>query len=437
MPKLFYKDLWGKREDKYRFLETNDVATVDWKELTLTEPYYFFVPKDFSLKEEHEGFWSVKNIFIQFSSGVKTHRDHFIVGFTRQEVANKMRIFTGTLDDETVKESLKLKDTRDWKLSDARTKLKAVHWKDLIIPYAYRAFDQRYICYCTDLIDRGCARYDLMKNFFGGNLGLTTTRRMPEVFSVSAFICSNVSDIHLIGDQNYFFPLYLYPFSHAELVSASKETLKQACPEEILKQVQNDTFRVQGDKLIHMQTSQRMPNFKPEFLTAIRDSLGYEPVPEEIFYYIYAVLYSPTYRARYQEFLKIDLPRIPLPENQKTFKMLSNLGKRLVDLHLLKSEISNLQSAITVGYPVTGSDKVERVKYQNGKVYINKEQYFDNVPEDVWNYHIGSYQVLEKFLKDRKGKPLSLEEKQKYFKIILAIALTIEIQKEIDRIWQI
>jgi len=329
MPKLFYKDLWGKRADKYKFLESNDVTTIHWQELNSTEPYYFFVPKDFSLKEECERFWSVKDIFIQFSSGVKTHRDHFIVGFTKEEVANKIRIFTGTLDDDTVKESLKLKDTRDWKLSNARVKLKTVKWKDVIIPYAYRAFDQRYICYCID---------------------------------------------------------------------------------------------------------KKIPNLKPEFLNAIKKSIGFEPTLSEIFYYIYAVLYSPTYRKKYQEFLKIDFPRIPLPENQNSFKTLSNLGKKLVDLHLLKSEIFNLQSTITVGYPIQGTDKVEKVKYLNGRIYINKEQYFENIHDDVWNYHIGSYQVLEKFLKDRKGRTLSLDEIQRYLKIIFSISSTLEIQKGIDKI---
>ncbi len=112
MPKLFYKDLWGKRADKYKFLESNDISTVNWQELNSLEPYHFFVPKDFSLKEEYEKFWSVKDIFIQFSSGVKTHRDHFIVGFTKEEVANKIRIFTGTLDDETVVDLHLLKDTQ-------------------------------------------------------------------------------------------------------------------------------------------------------------------------------------------------------------------------------------------------------------------------------------------------------------------------------------
>ncbi|MEW6067495.1 MAG: type ISP restriction/modification enzyme [Nitrospirota bacterium] len=448
MSKLFYKDLWGKREDKYKFLESNDVTTLDWQELTPAEPYYFFVPKDFSLREEYERFWSIKDVFIQFSSGVKTHRDHFIAGFTKEEVVSKIRIFTGTLDDETVKESLKLKDTRDWKLSEARAKLKEIRWKDVIIPYAYRAFDQRFICYCTDLIDRGCDRYDLMKTFFKENIGLVTTRKIPEIFGVSAFVNIDVGDIHLIGDQNYFFPLYLYQKDNSEkgLLCHSRENGNPEKTRELDScwSLSRTQIRDRNDNILN-----RTSNINPEFLNAIKESLGYEPMPEEIFYYIYAVLYSPTYRKKYQEFLKIDFPRIPLPDQLilkstqppfskggiTAFKSLSELGKRLINLHLLEdSEFSTLDSKLSVGYPVQGTDKVERIKYQNGRGYINKEQYFENIPEHVWNYHIGSYQVLEKFLKDRKGRRLSLDEIKRYIKIASAITKTIEIQKKIDRI---
>lgn len=473
MPKLFYKDLWGKRADKYKFLESNDISTVNWQELNSLEPYHFFVPKDFSLKEEYEKFWSVKDIFIQFSSGVKTHRDHFIVGFTKEEVANKIRIFTGTLDDETVKESLKLKDTTDWKLSDARTKLKNMTWKelsDLFIPYSYRPFDNRYICYCRDLIDRD--RYDLMKYFFKENMGLVLMRKLIPEELTQVFVSQNILDINFYAYQTYIFPLYLYQtdeIASSRLLSGLAMTENSNPPQSPFKKggIYNTPLLLKGGE--GGLPSRKIPNFKPEFLNAIKNSLGFEPAPEDIFHYIYAVLYSPTYRSRYQEFLKIDFPRIPLPDqfiSQKSprppftkwgqggitaFKRLSELGKRLVDLHLLKdtqakafgypypeskSEISNLQSTITVGYPVQGTDKVEKIKYLNGRVYINKEQYFENIIEDVWNYHIGSYKVMEKFLKDRKGRRLSLDEIQRYLKIISSIAQTIELQKEVDRIWQ-
>jgi predicted helicase len=181
--------------------------------------------------------------------------------------------------------------------------------------------------------------------------------------------------------------------------------------------------------------AERLPNFTLEFLQAIKASLGSEPTPEEIFYYIYAVLYSPAYRKRYQEFLKIDFPRIPLPANREMFNELSDLGKELVDLHLLKHP--DLEKT-EVGFPKSDSDKVEKVSYakEGQRVFINKEQYFEGVSKEVWEYQIGAYQVMEKYLKDRKGRKLSLDEINHYMKVAKAIQLTIELQQKIDVVYR-
>jgi predicted helicase len=158
--------------------------------------------------------------------------------------------------------------------------------------------------------------------------------------------------------------------------------------------------------------------------------LGSEPKPEEIFYYIYAVLYSPTYRKRYEEFLKIDFPRVPLSHDYEKFKNLSELGKELVELHLLKHPSL---SETEIGFPVSGSNMVERVKYdeENRRVYFNKEQYFEGVSKVVREYQIGGYQVMAKYLKDRKGRELTWEEIEHYRKVAKAIERTIEVQGKI------
>jgi predicted helicase len=166
----------------------------------------------------------------------------------------------------------------------------------------------------------------------------------------------------------------------------------------------------------------------------MKKSLGAEPSPEEIFYYIYSVLYSPIYRKRYEEFLKIDFPRVPLPANYDVFKGLSSLGKELVNLHLLKHPDLEMTE---VGFPKDGSNKVEKVAYveENQRVFINKEQYFEGILKEVWEYRIGAYQVMEKYLKDRKGRILSLDEINQYMKVGKAIRLTIKIQEEIDNVY--
>ena len=176
-------------------------------------------------------------------------------------------------------------------------------------------------------------------------------------------------------------------------------------------------------------------NFSPAFIKALTDCCKRELTPEETFCYIYAVLYSPTYRKRYEEFLKIDFPRIPLPSNDSLFKELSNLGKGLVDLHLLRAPALD---ETEIGFPKGGSNRVEKVSYDEGtqRVFINKEQFFEGISKEVWEYRIGAYQVMEKYLKDRKKRKLSLDGINHYMKVAKAIRLTIKLQEEIEDVYR-
>lgn len=154
--------------------------------------------------------------------------------------------------------------------------------------------------------------------------------------------------------------------------------------------------------------------------------------PEDIFNYAYAVFHAPTYRTRYAEFLKIDFPRLPLTSDKALFKKLAEKGGELVSLHLMESP--TLSNLITK-YPVTGDNTVEKVIYseKDHRVYINKTQYFEGVKPEVWNFHIGGYQVCEKWLKDRKGRTLSYDDLTRYQKVVVALKETIRIMAEIDK----
>ncbi|MDI6891904.1 MAG: N-6 DNA methylase [Actinomycetota bacterium] len=406
--KVYYADLWGLRGEKYGYLFENDIEITKWQELKPVAPYYFFIPKDFALQAEYEKFWKVTDIFKRWSSGVKTHRDHFVVGFTKEEIIRRLRIFTGTLSDELVGQSLNLEDTGTWKLTTARQKVNGQKLEHKIYPYAYRPFDTRWICYESSLIDRD--RWPFMGHLLKENISLVTTRILSKPPFAHVFISNVASDICLISTKTketaYFFPLYLYPHEPGGQVSG-KEALG----------------------------AERISNFSPKFLQAIRESINSEPKLGEIFYYIYAILHSPTYRKRYEEFLKIDFPRVPLPSNYEVFKELSNLGKELVDLHLLESSALD---ETNIGFPKGGSNMVEKVFYdeESQRVFINKEQYFEGISKEVWEYQIGSYQVMEKYLKDRKGRKLSLDEINHYMKVAKAIRLTIELQKKIDNAYR-
>jgi predicted helicase len=176
------------------------------------------------------------------------------------------------------------------------------------------------------------------------------------------------------------------------------------------------------------------PNINEALIKNLTATYKKEPSPEEIFYYIYAVLYSEIYRTKYAEFLKIDFPRVPFTKDYKLFKKMSEYGNRLVDLHLLQS--TELNSPISRLHGEK-DNRIEKLKYDEkaGLLYINTTQYFEGISQDVWNYQIGGYQVCDKWLKDRKKRTdprLSLDEIQTYCRIVTAIQKTIEIQKAID-----
>ncbi|KKR25994.1 MAG: Adenine specific DNA methyltransferase [Microgenomates group bacterium GW2011_GWC1_39_7] len=252
----------------------------------------------------------------------------------------------------------------------------------------YRAFDTRYINYDPQTITR--ARLKVMKEFFKENLGLTFIRNDQGAENFShVFVSKVLVDGHLHPGLTYAAPLYLYD-----------------------------------------DTGSRVPNLNWIIVNKIKTGAG-KTTPEDIFDYIYAVLHSPTYREKYKEFLKIDFPRVPYPKDKKQFDALVALGHEIREIHLLESP--KVGQFITT-YPISGSDTIEKVSYKDGKVFINSEQYFGNVPEVAWNFYIGGYQPAQKWLKDRKGRMLSNSDIEHYQKIIVALVETARIMKEVDSI---
>jgi predicted helicase len=407
--KVYYADLWGSRSEKYDYLLTNDVETTRkqdrWQELKPVAPYYFFVPKDFALQTEYEKFWKVTEIFSKNKMGVITKRDKFIIDQNPQSLKSRiLALSNAQLKDEEITISYGLRDTYEWKLHPAREKIiKEGFDEEKLIKYAYRPFDAQYIYFEDTLIARSVR--EIMSHLLKDNLAIVVPRNLQKgKYWNYVFVTPQVVDLHLLSilDAIYVFPLYLY----------SGEVTGQLFEKEASGQ-------------------ERTPNFTDKFWQAVKESLGTKPTPEEIFYYIYAVLYSPTYRQRYEEFLKIDFPRIPIPADYENFKALSNLGKELAELHLLKHPA--LQET-EVGFPKDGSYRVDNVRYKEGeqRVYINKDQYFEGISKEVWEYRIGAYQVMEKYLKDRKGRGLSLDEVNHYMRVAKAIRWTIGLQGKVD-----
>jgi len=389
--KVYYADLWGLREDKYHWLDRHTINNVKWQEIKPASPYYFFVPKDAALEKEYNKFWKITDIFPVNSVGVVTSRDNFVIDFNKNILKQRIEEFTNDkVSDELIRSKFKLKDKKAWKLADARKIImKKEHWENSITKILYRPFDIRWIFYDDTLIER--PRKDVMKHMLKENLGLCVGRQWSVIGSENYDIVY-VTD--KIVDFNFFrrggelvFPLYLY------------------------------------------SNSDKKPNVSLELLKFITKKYGREITPEEIFYYIYAILYSPTYRKKYEEFLQYDFPRIPFVDDYDKFKQLSELGKELVELHLMRKRMLT-----KVKFDILGSNVVEKVKYENSKIWINKEQYFDGVSEDVWNFHIGGYQVLDKWLKSRKNRKLESKDIEQFLQIVEIIRETIRLMDEIDKI---
>ena len=247
------------------------------------------------------------------------------------------------------------------------------------------------------------------------------------------FISRTVNDINVLANHHVSqasFPLYIYP-------KVNEGGVKQ-------QDWVNDK-----DWWPDSENSNRTPNLSPAFIADLEAklTLRFNPIqraveagefgPEDVFHYIYAILHSPTYRKRYAEFLKIDFPRVPLTADPALFWALAALGRELVGLHLLESP--DVTTPIT-RYPVPGDNRVEKgyPKYTRvegeaaGRVHINQTQYFDGVPEDVWAFHVGGYQVLDKWLKDRRGRQLSYDDLTHYQRVVVALRRTMALMEEID-----
>jgi type I restriction-modification system DNA methylase subunit len=399
--KVYCTDVFGDRQHKYYWLDKNSRwlksggGRIEWDEVTPAEPDYFFAKKDTALQSSYNSFYPITDIFASYKSGVSTLRDHFVVSFTKSELRAKMDLFQSGESDESIKNALKLRDTRDWSLSKARSGFKNLDYSTYILNYTYRPFDTRFICYAPQLYDRGCARADLMSNFYEPNVGLITRRNCRTRWH-DVFVTENVTDMNFLDARTYVFPLYVY-----------KNDLRES----------SAPFQ-----------NHKHPNFTSEFSTFLKGLYPNESITaEEVLGYVYALLHSPTYRDSYEEFLKMDFPRMNFVSSYNMFVNISELGTKLVDLHLMKTRLK-----AETAFNVQGSNLVKSAKYQEGKVYINDTQFFEPVPEYVWTFYIGGYQVLDKWLKSRKGRELSSSEIEHFRQIVETVKKTIELMKEID-----
>ena len=377
---VFHFDLFGKREFKYNFLVENSINTIEFKKLPNVAPNFFFVNKDFDAQSEYSKGFAMTDLFPLNNVGIATAKDAVLINYNKSDLTNQVENHY----------SIEANDK-------------------LIKSIAYRLFDDRYIYYDTKIVER--AREKIMLNFLKGeNLGLALCKQFKTGDNyVHSFISKKIIESSYVSNRTSeitsIFPLYIYP-----------------------------------DNSEHI--NKRIPNLNAEIIIKLADKLGLiftnekentqnAFAPIDILDYIYAVLHCPSYREKYKEFLKIDFPVLPYPKTKDIFWELVKLGSELRQIHLLESP--TVEAYITQ-YPIGGDNIVTKPTYDSGKVMINNTQYFNNVPQPVWEFYIGGYQPAQKWLKDRKDRELIVEDVVHYQKIIVALNETIRLMAEIDKI---
>jgi len=409
--KIQYAEIQGSREHKYEIL-SDDLGRISRQMIQPSPHHFLFRPINESTTSEYQSLGvSLDDLFFVSGAGMKTNRDAFATGEEAETLLERMREFAGTtLSDEEIRSKFNLKDNYQWKMPKARAnfRLRPVT-PERILRLTYRPFDQRYVYYDKAVVFN--PRIQVMSHLASGtNLALITIGQNESLIFNHVFVSKNLVEIKTGTHYgaSVVFPLHLEP-------------------------VATDTHHQ-----LFARSSERCTNFttlaKPLLKIAEKNRPSCNLTPEQaVFHYIYAIMYSITYRKRYAEQFLSQFPRIPTRLTQNLFGVLVQFGEKLVALHLLESpKVERFITEFIGGQ----SPKVEKVSWTNDTVWIDKAQTtgFKGVQEDVWNFHIGGYQVCAKWLKDRKGRTLSNEDINHYQKIVVALSETIRLMQEIDQV---
>ena len=429
---VHHADLWGMRLDKYDWLLQHALSTTAWATVIPQAPFYLFRPQDAQWLESYQEGWKLTDIFPTNVLGFQTHRDHFAVAFERSTIEMRARdLRDAKITDDVIRERHSVKDNRDWQLASARATLKVdPDWQAKIIECLYRPFDRRSCYFSGAFMDY--PRRELLDHVAGrDNLCLLSSRQQATVGFRHAWVATLPAESCVVSsttrEQNYAFPLYLY-----------QPTTSRGLP------LGDDAWPVDAAH------DNRTLNLKPEFIKAVATAIGLRFVavpigalqesefgPEDVLGYIYAILHCLTYRVQFAEYLRMDFPRIPITRDVAQFRQLVAIGKELVGLHVLQAVPP---STLALRFPVSGNNKVVRrhLRYAPptadaaGRAYINADQFLEGVPEDMWEFRVGGFQVAEKWLKERVEHALSFNDLIHYQNMLQAVARTIELMVQID-----
>ncbi len=415
--KIHYYDVYGERAEKYAFLAQNDLNSIEWLELTPREPFYSLLPLETRLLDEYEQGFSVKDMFQVGGTGICSKRDHVVFHKTKESLLELLKDFS-TLEPSELRRKYDIgDDSRDWRLEyairEVKTNIKRL--EEYIILCQYRPFDYRWTYYTPNSRTfLAYPVYDVFKHMLPPpppptnpktpnqtrkNVALNTPRQLKNSDKswTQCFISSCINDQGLSSGGNgagVNYPLYQF------------------------------------------RDPNYTENFTPEFRSFIDKHYNHSFEPLEILGYIYALLYSPNYRKRYEDFLKNDYPKILFTKNKDLFRALSLLGIELIGLHVLNQESLNYSFEKLKDATIGESGYIEahernpiiskNPSHNEKRLYINHSAYFSGVSQEIYDYMIGGYCVLDKYLKSHRNESCDFDH---VTRIIKVIARTIEIQK--------
>ncbi len=396
LAQVFHGDLWGRREQKYQALYSNTLASFDWQLLEPQAPQYAFIRRNAALEEQYLKGFAVHEFMPVNSVGIVTARDALTIDEDKDRLWQRVQDFA-QLEPEAARLKYKLgKDVQDWQVGSAQEDVRKNLEFEKIVPIAYRPFDTRWTLYTGTSRGFHCRpRSEVMRHMLQDNLAFVCPKTKKE--QTGALVVSGISGHKAYDayDINTIFPLYRY----------------------LENNPLNQEREINFERKLHTKLLKRAKHPK-------------HGTPDElaVFDYIYAVLHCPAYRSAYAEFLKYDFPRIPWPSSPDEFWRLREQGSQLRQLHLMQpAAIGNTP------YPLLGEgdNAIDGPKLQGNQIWINKTQYFDQVPDGVWEFYIGGYQPAQKWLKDRKGQELNFSQLKHYQSILKILARTAEIMQEI------
>jgi type I restriction-modification system DNA methylase subunit len=401
-----YGGMRGKQQEKFTRLNVEDITTSDLVNVPVEAPHFSFSRTlSGTAAQEYATFVPIDSWFGFQIAGYKTHRDHIAIDTIKDNLVVRLTDFASSKSDINLRMEYDIKDNGDWELPQARKALRDIDFIGQISMTSYRPFDDRWTLWGPVLMDR--PRPEMGQLFTEGNFALVVKRQNAIVPFSYAFVVDKIFECCIFEGTHgnvMSFPLFSKQdgfFSEGETSNFRSEVLSEVA--RLCSIVHSDT----GDET---------------------DENTFSSL--DLFAYIYGLLHSNSYRARYAEHLLQGFPRVPMPREKTSFRALSELGKELIALHLQRD-----QSNTSSGIKFSGERLIEKPRWANGLVVIDKagNSCFEGISLSVWEFQIGGYQVCEKWLKDRKGSVLTDADLLHYKRLVATIGKTLEVMQAIDK----